>query len=116
MKFKVPCTKCSNGLVELKPLISQKDKERLESNLKITKKEFDILNSLNNKSPQTAKELGLELDTTYQSISSNMNKNTKIKNYEFIERHQITSKKVNFSITDDGRLYLEGRYITNCRS
>ena len=116
IKFKMPCTNCSNSLVELRPIISQKDKKRLESNLKITKKEFDILNSLNNRSPQTAKELGLELDTTYQSISSNMNTNSKIKNFEFIERHQITSKKVNFSITDDGKLYLKGRYITNRRS
>jgi predicted transcriptional regulator len=108
IKFKIPCTNCSNGLVELKPLINSEDKKRLESNLKITQKEFDILNSLNNKSLQTAKELASELDITYQSVSSNMNR--LIKTYKFIERHQVTSKKVNFSITNDGKLYLDGKY------
>ncbi|MCF6340051.1 MAG: hypothetical protein L3J10_04760 [Sulfurimonas sp.] len=107
VKFKMPCTSCGK-VVELKPVINEKQKNLFLKIPKIPKKEFEILNTLNNKSPLRAYELGLELDRTYQSITYSVGENKKIKNKKFIERIKKSSKPY-FSITENGKKFLQGK-------
>ncbi len=111
LKHNFPCPNCQ-GKVYLKEIINEKEKEKMDHNIKIPKKEFEILNSLNNKSPLTSSELGLELDRAYQSINHSIGRNGKIKSYEFIARYEEKGKAY-FLISEDGEKYLKGDYNKN---
>lgn len=106
IKFNMPCPACQ-GIVQLRPVIDEKDKQRIDNIVKLSKKEFEILMVLKNKDFLRASELGQELDRAYQSINHSVGKNSKIKNLEYIDRNKENGI-VRFSITDDGRTYLHG--------
>lgn len=108
IEHKIPCQKCQ-GVVTLRPIINTDQKEIIENNIKIPMKEYEILNALNNKSSMTATELGDELDRAYQSINHSIGKNSKINNYEFIDRVERRSKPY-FSLSKNGALFLQGDY------
>jgi len=108
IEHKIPCLKCQ-GLVVLKPIINNSQKEIIENNIKIPMKEYEILNALNNKPAMTATELGDELDRAYQSISHSIGKNSKINNYDFIDRNTIKNQPF-FSLSNNGKLFLSGEY------
>lgn len=110
IKHNFPCQKC-NGKVVLKPIIDEIQKEKIKRNIKIPKKEFEILNALNNKRQLTATELGDELDRAYQSINHSIGKNSKINHYNFINREEKNGKPY-FYISKNGKLYLSGEYET----
>lgn len=106
IKFNMPCPACQ-GIVQLRPVIDEKEKQRIDNIVKLSKKEFEILMVLKNKDFLRASELGQELDRAYQSINHSVGKNSKIKNLEYIDRNKENGI-VRFSITDDGRTYLHG--------
>jgi len=110
IKHGFPCPSCQ-GNVELKPIIDKKVQEKIERNLKIPKKEYEIVNALNIKSPLTASELGDELDRAYQSINhyTGQNSKSKIKHYGFFIREEQKGKPY-FSISESGRLFLNGKF------
>ena len=109
IKHNYPCLKCK-GKVYLNPIIDEVQKEKIENNIKISQKEFEILNALNNKSPLTATELGNELDRAYQSINHSIGNKSKINHYKFIERRKEENSKPYFHISENGKLYLNGEY------
>ena len=110
IKHNYPCPKCQ-AKVYLKPIIDEVQKEKIEKNIKIPQKEFEILNALNNKSPLTATELGDELDRAYQSINHSIGKHSRINQYDFINRKEKNGKPY-FYISENGKLYLSGKYET----
>ncbi|WP_300361923.1 hypothetical protein [uncultured Pseudoalteromonas sp.] len=108
---KFPCLKCQ-GVVKLKPIINQEHKKLIEENMQLPLKEFEVLNILNFKPNLTASDLGDELDRSYQSIGYSTGKNSKITNYYFIDRSKRSGRPY-FSITEDGRVFLDGDYKKN---
>lgn len=104
IEHKISCQKCQ-GIVALRSIIDKVQKEKIESNIKIPMKEYEILNALKNHGSLTATDLGDELDRPYQSINHSIGKNSKIKNYDFIVR-QIISSQPRFSLSQYGREYL----------
>lgn len=112
IKHNFPCSKCG-GFVLLKPIIDINEKQKIDSHLKLPKKEYEILNALNNKSPLTATELGYELDRTYQAVNQYIGRKSKITHYKFIERKLDENNKPYFSIAETGKLYIEGSLIDN---
>jgi len=111
IKFNMPCTKCHQGKVKLMPLIITVQKEKIKNTIKVPEKEYEILNALNTKSKLRAKELGDDLDRTYQSInySISIGKNSKIKKYNLVDR--IEEKGIAyFMLSDNGKSFvLEGK-------
>jgi len=103
-----PCQKCS-GEVILRPIINQIQKSIIDQNIRVPQKEYEILNALNNKPLLTATDLGDELDRAYQSISYSVGKNSKINQYEFINRLKRNNRPY-FSLTETGKLFLKGEY------
>jgi energy-coupling factor transporter ATP-binding protein EcfA2 len=108
IEHKIPCQKCKCEVV-LRPIINSKQKEIIKNNVKIPSKEYEILNALNNKTYMTATELGDELDRAYQSINHSIGMNSKINNFEFIERKKVNNKPY-FSLSLNGRLFLNGDF------
>ena len=108
IEHKIPCQKCQ-GKVTLRPIINNDQKEIIENNLKIPMREYEILNALNNQSSMTATELGDELDRAYQSINHSIGKNSKINNFEFIDRKEVRNKPY-FSLSGNGKEFLDGGY------
>jgi len=104
----IRCQNCS-GEVVLSPIVNNFHKEIIEKNVRVPHKEYEILNSLNNKEELTATELGDELDRAYQSINHSIGKNSKINHYEFITRKLINNKPY-FSLAETGKLFLKGKY------
>ncbi|WP_198782459.1 hypothetical protein [Shewanella putrefaciens] len=107
---KIPCLKC-NGEVVLRSIIDDSQRVKIESNIKIPMKEYEILNALNNKDSLTATDLGDELDRPYQSINHSIGNNSKIKHYDFIKREEVL-KRPYFSLTVNGQLYLNGEFTS----
>jgi hypothetical protein len=105
---KFPCTKCQ-GVVQLKPIINQDHKQLIEENMQLPLKEFEVLNVLQFKDNLTATDLGDELDRSYQSIGYSTGKNSKITNYDFIDRDEHSGRPY-FSISNDGQTFLDGSY------
>lgn len=105
----IPCLKCS-GVVQLRSIIDDAQKTKIENNLKVPMKEYEILNALNNANSLTATELGDELDRPYQSINHSIGNNSKIKHYDFILREEVSGRPY-FSLTEKGKLYYEGKFI-----
>jgi len=105
IKFNMPCTKCQ-GQVKLLPVIDDEVKKRFDSIDKLPKKEYEVLIILKSKSSLRANELGAELDRAYQSINHSVGKNSKIKQLVYIDRSQENGV-ARFSITDDGKSYLD---------
>lgn len=105
---KISCQKCQ-GTVVLRSIIDEKQKSKIESNIKIPMREYEILNALRHKESLTATELGDELDRPYQSINHSIGNNSKIKHYDFIERIEKL-KRPYFSLSKNGALYLNGEY------
>lgn len=101
---KIACQKCQ-GVVALRSIIDKVQKEKIESNIKIPMKEYEILNALKNQGALTATDLGDELDRPYQSINHSIGKNSKIRNYDFIVR-EVISNQPRFSLSKNGREYL----------
>lgn len=101
---KISCQKCQ-GVVALRSIIDEIKKEKIEKNIKIPMKEYEILNALKNKGSLTATDLGDELDRPYQSINHSIGKNSKIKNYDFIVR-EVISNQPRFSLSENGQEYL----------
>ncbi len=91
IEHQFPCKNCQ-GIVILRPIINDNQKIIIENNIKIPMNEYEILNALNNKSDLTATELGDELDRAYQSINHSIGKNSKINNYDFIDREERKNK------------------------
>lgn len=106
---KIPCLKCQ-GVVTLRSIIDEGQKIKIERNIRIPMKEFEIINVLKYKISLTATELGDELDRKYQSINHSIGNNSKISHYEFIERKE-KSKKPYFSLSTKGQAYLNGQDI-----
>ncbi|WP_158089180.1 hypothetical protein, partial [Vibrio crassostreae] len=102
---KIACQKCQ-GVVALRSIIDNAQKAKIESNIKIPMKEYEILNALKNQGTLTATDLGDELDRPYQSINHSIGKNSKIKNYEFIVR-EVISNQPRFSLSKIGQEYLD---------
>lgn len=111
IKYNVACQKCG-GQVVFRPIIDEKEKQRLEKNIRIPKKEFEILNALNHKKSFTASELGYELDRAYQSINHSIGKNSKMAHYNFLERIEVKNRPY-FSITPQGKAFLDGQLDDN---
>lgn len=107
IEHKYPCMKC-HGAVVLRPIINEQQKTKIENNIKIPMKEYEILNALRHKKSLTASELGDELDRPYQSINHSIGNNSKIKHYDFIERKVLN--RPYFSLSKNGELYLNGEY------
>ncbi|MBU2925529.1 hypothetical protein Q4530_14175 [Colwellia sp. 1_MG-2023] len=103
-----PCQKCQ-GEVLLRPIINHEHKEIIERNVQIPPKEYEVLNTLKNKPDLTATDLGDELDRSYQSIGYSTGKSSKLTNFELIKRAK-KGKRPYFSISDDGKLFLNGEY------
>ncbi len=104
---KIACQICQ-GVVALRSIIDDSQKEKIENNIKIPMKEYEILNALKNKGALTATDLGDELDRAYQSINHSIGKNSKIKNYDFIVR-EIISNQPRFSLSKSGQEYLDSK-------
>jgi hypothetical protein len=107
IEHKYPCMKC-HGTVVLRSIINEQQKTKIENNIKIPMKEYEILNALRHKKSLTASELGDELDRPYQSINHSIGNNSKIKHYDFIERKVLN--RPYFSLSKNGELYLNGEY------
>lgn len=104
IKHKVPCMTCQNE-VKLRPIINEKQKEKIDNNIKLPQKEFEVINALNNKMPLSSSELGYELDRAYQSINHSIGKNSKINNYKYIRREEEKNKAL-FYLTELGKQYI----------
>ncbi|TGM74289.1 hypothetical protein EHR01_12365 [Leptospira mtsangambouensis] len=103
---KYGCLTCKSKLIKIKSVISQIEHKKITESFKIPKNQFDILISLNSKSPQTATLLGSDLDRSYQSISQSTNKNSKLVKHKLIDR--TTSKgKTHFRISNSGISFLK---------
>jgi len=115
IKYNIPCTKCQ-GKVMLRPLIDSIKKEKIEKNIKIPKKEFEILNALNSQLELRAKELGDDLDRTHQSITHSISgQNSKIKKYNLIDR--IEKKRTPFfKLSNNGKLFITEGKIENLKN
>lgn len=113
IKHNIPCLKCQSK-VELKPIINIEQKKKLDSNIQLQKKDYDILIVLRNKFPLRAKELGNELDRHYQSINQSIGKNSKIKEYDFVKRFikKVKNKDVAyFELSEKGISYINNGTI-----
>lgn len=110
VKFNIPCTKCGDK-VSLRPVIDEGYKEKIDNNVRIPEKEYQLLNALkNNGSQMTASELAAELDCAYQAINHRVNKHSRIMHYGFIIRDKIKGKTF-FSLSDNGEEFLNGLYM-----
>ncbi|HGN1704572.1 TPA: hypothetical protein ACKRTE_000376 [Providencia rettgeri] len=111
IKLNYPCMECS-GKVELRPVIDANYKEKIDNNIKIPEKEYQLLNALNNHgSKMTASELAEELDCAYQAINHRVNKHSSIIRYKFIIRDRSKGKTY-FYLSEDGVKFLDGLYVS----
>jgi len=85
-------------------------KKKLDSNIQLQKKDYDILIVLKNKFPLRAKELGNELDRHYQSINQSIGKYSKIKEYDFVKRIE-KNNIVYFELSEKGISYINNGTI-----
>jgi len=103
---KYGCIECKKNNVRIKPIVNDEFQEKLNRTFKLPKKEFDVLNTLHTSDEGlTASLIGAELDRSYQSVSHSMNRNSEIKNSDFIERVNENSKP-HFYITVKGQSFI----------
>jgi len=101
------CFECHTKTVNLIPIISEEEKERLFSKIRLPKKEYDVLISLRNNNSVTVSEVGLDLDRSRQSINYSTNKNSTISKMKFIEKiDKKAHERVKISITSAGLDFL----------
>ncbi|HGN0869375.1 hypothetical protein JK221_11290 [Providencia sp. JGM172] len=110
IKYNMPCPNCQ-GNVELRPVINENFQEKIDRNVKIPEKEYQLLNALKNSNrPMTASELAEELDCAYQAINHRVKKHSKVIFYKFVIRDKKDGDKAYFSISEIGKLFLAGMY------
>jgi len=97
------CPKCRNGKLIEKPS-NLKLETSIDKEIELEELEYKVLVSLNIISPQSPKELGQDLNVTYQKITKKVLEPHRLEELGFIER--LDNKKI--SITEEGRKFLNG--------
>ena len=96
------CPKCRKGKLIEKPSNLKLEKS-IDKEIELDELEYKVLVSLNIISPQLPKELGQDLDVTYQKITKKVLETHRLEELGFIKR---LNRKV--TITEEGRKFLNG--------
>lgn len=104
---KFGCIECRSRNVELRPIINTSLEQKLNQNFRLIKKDYDVLNTLFSTNEKlTSSLIGEELDRSYQSINHSINKNSELKQCDFIDRIEENNRPY-FIVTEKGKMFIE---------